>query len=140
MSPLASRNHRSFFTKLAKKYGLCAVFLFGSQARFEATPLSDLDLAYLPRKKLSNAQEKRIYVELLDYLKRDDVDFVDLLQTPISLAYSVIKEGQLLCCLDEKRLYDFIIETRREYLDTAYLRQIFVDAMKERIASGSFAK
>ena len=132
------RGYKVFFERLCKKYGIAAFIVFGSSATGKTNKLSDIDIAYLPQKKLAPTKENALFVEVIEYLRRDDVDLVDLTKTSLILKYSAINLGKVIACIDEKQLYDFVIITRREYLDTAYLRDLFYRYTVKRIKSGRF--
>ena len=76
------------------------LFVFGSYARNQATPLSDLDLAYLPRETLDHEQalalDRALYRRLSRLLQSDDFTLVNLRQAPPTLAFTVLTEGRML--------------------------------------------
>lgn len=131
---------RKNLLKLCKRYKISAFILFGSEAAGKTNRLSDIDLAYLPQKKLSQKQEDLLFLEATKLFKRDDIDLVDLTKADITLRYSIINAGKLLACMDQKLLYNFIVRTRSIYLDTQYIRSVFAYYMNKRIESGQFAR
>lgn len=76
------------------------LFLFGSYAQGKATPLSDLDLAYLPLENLSTSDPEKLDVELYTTISRtlgtDDFTLVNLLEAPPRLGFAILREGRLL--------------------------------------------
>lgn len=76
------------------------LFLFGSYSREEATPLSDLDLAYLPLEALDReameALDQTLYRRLSRLLESDDFTLINLRQAPPTLAFTVLTEGRRL--------------------------------------------
>lgn len=91
--------------RLAQIDGLVALWLFGSFARGEATPISDVDLAYLPDAALQSEEseqfETRLYCVIADTLHTDEFTFANLRRAPAHLAWRVVTEGRLLVCRDE---------------------------------------
>lgn len=85
--------------------GLIALWLFGSFARDEATPISDVDLAYLPDEKLTGDAlerfETELYLTISGALRTDEFTFVNLRRAPTFFAWRVLAEGKLLFCRDE---------------------------------------
>src|ERR1035441_2864080 len=79
--------------KLAEKYGLSLVLLFGSQATGRFHPKSDIDIAVLSRHPINRA---RIAMDLDGIFERDDVEVVDLSTASPTLMHAVVKEGKLL--------------------------------------------
>lgn len=85
--------------------GLVALWLFGSFARGEATPISDVDLAYLPDENLTGEELERfdteLYFAISHTLTTDEFTLVNLRQAPTYFAWQVLAEGKLLFCRDE---------------------------------------
>jgi uncharacterized protein YutE (UPF0331/DUF86 family) len=84
--------------------GLNALWLFGSFARGEATPISDVDLAYLPDEKLTGDAldrfETHLYCAIASSMHTDEFTFVNLRRAPAYLSWQVLREGKLLVCRD----------------------------------------
>ncbi|MBI4287985.1 MAG: DUF86 domain-containing protein [Chloroflexi bacterium] len=85
-----------------------AVLLFGSRARQEETPLSDVDLAYLLEKGLAPSTEAEIDTKLYNGISRilgtDEITLLDLGKAPLSIAFSVFQEGRVLFSRNPQRL------------------------------------
>lgn len=81
-----------------------ALWLFGSYAQHEATPLSDLDFAYLLQEELPETDvqrlDKEIYTTLARLFSTDDLSLVNLRYAPPKIAFAVLKQGRLLFCRD----------------------------------------
>lgn len=92
--------------KVASVRGLIALWLFGSFARGEATPVSDVDLAYLPDENLrGDALEKfetELYLLIADTLGTDEFAFVNLREAPAFFAWHILAEGKLLFCRESR--------------------------------------
>jgi predicted nucleotidyltransferase len=99
---------------------VCA-YLFGSQAKRTAGPLSDVDIAIYFDEAVAREEyfELRLEVlgELIDSLRTDDVDLIVLNDAPPLLAHRVLKEGQLLFSADERRRVELEVRTVLGYLD-----------------------
>lgn len=84
--------------------GLNALWLFGSFARGEATPISDVDLAYLPDEKLTGDAldrfETHLYCAIASSMRTDEFTFVNLRRAPDYFSWQVLQEGRLLVCRD----------------------------------------
>jgi len=84
--------------------GLNALWLFGSFARGEATPISDVDLAYLPDERLTGDAldrfETDLYCSIASSLHTDEFTFVNLRRAPEYFSWQVLQEGRLLVCRD----------------------------------------
>lgn len=105
--------------------GLQALWLFGSYARGEATPLSDVDLAYLPAQTLTAPEVERLdqdlYLSLSRALETDEITLVNLNEAPIPLAFAVLREGKIL--LASADLSDVKERVLHQYPETRWLRQ-----------------
>lgn len=93
-----------------------AVFLFGSYARGEQKPLSDIDICVVTEKNVSesvkadiaNGSSKKVEVSL----------FWDL---PPSVRYSAIREARILFMKDEEFFHDATVRTMSEFLDFRHI-------------------
>lgn len=96
-------------------------YLFGSQARGHAGPLSDVDIAILLVEGMSEAVafETRLALmaEIGHQLGRNDVEVLVLNHSPLALTYRVLRDGVLLYCRDEPRRVAFTAQTVSMYLD-----------------------
>jgi len=109
--------------RLARDSRVVAVYGFGSQARGTAGPGSDVDMGVLLDRRLSLAEELRLRSEVVEELRRDDIDLVVLNQAPPLLTYEVVAAGQRLFARDAKDADRFEERAAMECFDTAYLRK-----------------
>lgn len=110
-------------------------YLFGSCARGEEGPLSDIDLAiYLDNRLDLFAARLRFMEQLIRLLKGQPFDLVVLNNAPITLQYEVIRGGKVIK-EDKKRRIPFETEVLQVYFDTEPLRAVHVQKLK-----GSFKK
>jgi uncharacterized protein YutE (UPF0331/DUF86 family)/predicted nucleotidyltransferase len=90
---------------------ITALWLFGSYARAEETPLSDVDLAYLPREGLSKGTRERmdceLYLALSRLLGTDEITLIDLKEAPVALAFTVLKGGKEIFRRDSEGIRAF---------------------------------
>ncbi len=90
--------------RVAQVPGLAALWLFGSFARGEATPISDVDLAFLANEALQGEALERFETELYSTISRslrtDEFTFVNLRTAPDYFSWQVLQEGRLLLCRD----------------------------------------
>ncbi|MDR7410057.1 MAG: DUF86 domain-containing protein [Armatimonadota bacterium] len=95
--------------RLAELRGLAAVWLFGSWARGEATPVSDVDLAYLPAADGDGA-DAGLYRVVTRVLGTDEVTLADVRALPATVAWQVVAEGRLLVLRDPDRVARWVEE------------------------------
>lgn len=106
--------------QVLKDNPVAAAYLYGSAARGEMTPLSDVDIGLLSQYPVSLLGqldlELSVEVELasLGY-ERSDVRVIN--DAPIALRGELLTEGLLLYSADEPRRVDFETRARREYFD-----------------------
>jgi predicted nucleotidyltransferase len=79
----------------ARVPGLVAVYLFGSHARGDAGPGSDLDLAVLAMAKLDPVERWKLQEDLAAQAHQN-VDLVDLRQASTVMRVQVLRDGRLL--------------------------------------------
>lgn len=103
-----------------------AAYLFGSEARGEASKGSDLDVAILLREPHPATLEGGgfdLAAELEATLGRT-VDLVILNGAPVDLVARVLRDGRLLLDRDPSARIRFEVQARNEYFDLLpYLRQ-----------------
>ena len=125
--------------------GLDALWLFGSHARGDATPLSDVDLAYLedleaPRRDRTPAFDARIYDALSGFLGTDEISLVDLETAPPALALRVFREGKLLFCRNPRHVADVLERVLIRYPEVRRLIVQGLEAGSSMGTSGDCAK
>ena len=120
--------------------GVGLAYLFGSVAAGTARPSSDLDVAVL----LTPGTGQAVVDRLIDALERASgrtVDLVDLLLAPPLLAHEVVKQGKLIFSRDEAERVEFETRAVARYLDTAHLREVQHEYLRERVeARGAAAR
>lgn len=86
---------------------LDALWLFGSYARGEETPLSDLDLAYLLRPGDGQVEaDAALYRMLSGHFGTDEMTLLDLTGAAPAVAFRVLREGRLLFCRNPDAVAD----------------------------------
>jgi len=105
---------------------ILAVVLFGSSARQENLPYSDIDICLIlkPQKYLP----KYLSSKKLRYLKEFDLDIQIFQQLPIYVKKRIIKEGKILFCSNEDEMYEIAFKTMDEFTD---FEDIYRDYLKE---------
>ena len=112
-------------------------YLFGSVARGEPGPLSDIDIAVYMDEKLSKIERSKrkllLIYEISGILNTDKFDLVVMNDTPSCFNYEIIKRGDILVADEETRMD---LETRilSEYLDRRYYDKMHMESFLERVS------
>lgn len=119
--------YRDALTAVFRQHGVILAYLYGSQARGDAGPLSDVDIAVLFGRDLTKEERFRhrlqLGLALAGVLKREDVSIVDLDKATPLLKNKVRLDGKVLYSLDERLRVEFETSVFHEYIDTKPLRQ-----------------
>ncbi len=108
---------------------IIALFLFGSYGTEKQTPLSDVDLAFLPKDGDFELEKELSFMSKLEEIaKTEDINAVNLRKASIELQIEIISSGQLLYSRDEHQLADFKEQVIKFYCDIEPdLRNFFQD-------------
>jgi predicted nucleotidyltransferase len=110
-----------------------AVIIFGSAARDEQAPFSDVDicLVMMPPPKpsgLAGLSYKR-----LEYMKDNSFDLRIFQQLPLYIRVRVLREGRILFVRDENQLYELAFRTAQAFED---FKHIYYGYLKEVALAG----
>ncbi|MCK5233987.1 MAG: nucleotidyltransferase domain-containing protein [Candidatus Aenigmarchaeota archaeon] len=125
-----------------EKKDVRAAYLFGSHARGDTGPLSDIDVAILLDKRLSGKERFRIQLKIIsdvtEILGTDKVDVVVLNDASLLLKHNAIKEGVVLAESETERVA-FEVRIMQEYRDMKYYFDLHAKKALSRIAEGGLA-
>jgi predicted nucleotidyltransferase len=120
---------------LDARFGLDALWLFGSEALGTTRPGSDLDLAALFRRRPSALDLLDARAQLAVRLGRD-VDLVDLDRASPILAMQVVRHGRLLAEPNPARRVRFVAGVPGRYEDLRIVRRQAEQALLARVRRG----
>jgi uncharacterized protein len=113
-------------------------YLFGSQARGDGGPLSDIDVAvYLDESVDAFNCRLRLIERIVRIIGEEDIEIVVLNTATPLLKHEVVKAGVVLK-EDKARRVSFEVATSREYLDTAYLRNTQLADARNKLKAGRY--
>ena len=118
---------------------VCALYLHGSAATGNMTPLSDLDFGLLLRRNMSKEDRLDTLLKLttlfMDVLETDEFDLVLMNEAPSRIPHKIIKTGKLLYVNDYNELIDFVEINTKFYLDFKPLRDEYNAIFLNRLNS-----
>lgn len=131
-------------TYLASRAEVLFAYVFGSTARGDDRPDSDVDVAVFidPRMvdSLPASYRSIILAGLISCLGRNDIDLVLLNVAPTVLSHRVLRDGRLLLSRNEAQRVEFAERVMRNYFDTAYLRRLWQESIARSVKDGTFGK
>ncbi|MBL7072019.1 MAG: nucleotidyltransferase domain-containing protein [Candidatus Omnitrophica bacterium] len=124
--------------QIFQKFNAKLAYLFGSQAKGNAAPESDFDIAVLfenPSDELALRETSFLSLDLNKFLPRK-LDIVSLNAASLLLKYEVVAHGQPLYCRDEKERINFEVSVIKGYIDEGPVRNLYNQALYKRILQG----
>jgi predicted nucleotidyltransferase len=102
-----------------------AVMLFGSAARSEQGPKSDIDICLVLQPDVTEeVSEKR-----LEYLAEFDLDVHLFQQLPLYVKRRILKEGRVLLSKDDDTLYGLAFRTAQAFEDFKHIYYDYLQAV-----------
>lgn len=124
--------------------GVVAAMLIGSQARGEAGPLSDIDLAVWHEPDLDWKQSWDLQLSLIgaacDALKTNEVDVVMLNEAPPLMQHRAIRDAVQLVERNRAQRIRFETKAVLDYFDTAPLRLARKENVKRQLRGDRFGR
>ncbi len=117
---------QSLIQKAAEDPDILAVVLFGSHARGEARADSDVDICLMLMPAVGGA--KAAFDKRLATMAEFNIDAHIYQYVPLYIRQRILKEGKLLFCRDEEKMYEIACQTITEFADYEH---IYRDYLKE---------
>jgi predicted nucleotidyltransferase len=106
-----------------------ALYAFGSVAKKELKPLSDLDFAILLSNQMNRRQRFEKSLDLIGLFNSvfhtDEIDLIILNDAALRFCHTILKTGKLLYFKDEADLIDLCEHVVKNYIDFRYFRDSF---------------
>ena len=120
---------------------VCFAYLYGSVARGDAHPGSDVDIAVMFDRSVPTEERLRLELQLgLAFdaqFGKELSDVRDLAAMPLILRGRVLTEGTLLYSRDEEGRVAFEVAARNEYFDFLPAYRTYQEASLARMAGGA---
>lgn len=104
-----------------------ALILFGSEARGDASPASDVDVCVVLDPDVPSALQAG--AKRRDYLTEAELDLTIFQQLSLAVRSRVLKEGKVLFVRDEDRLYEVAVRTARAFEGFRHHHRRYLDAV-----------
>ena len=120
--------YRGIIERARADKDVLAVMVYGSRARGEGTPASDIDICLV----LHSADYGRLELsqKKLEYLKSFDIDLQVYQQLPIYIKRRVLREGEILYCRNEDKLYEVAYRTAQEFEDFKHIYYNYLEEIE----------
>ena len=116
--------------------------LFGSYARDRQTALSDIDIAVYTNRPVSLLEQGDM-ISLLEERLGKKIDLVllnGLEKENAKIAFNIVDNHKVILNKQQQKYIDFKADTYKYYLDLKPMYEMFDNALKERISSGTYGK
>lgn len=122
--------------KIALKYDLQLIYLFGSKATGRDTKVSDIDIAVLLNNREAYNLKNLILDLIFDFSRvfcSDKIDLVILNKASLAVQYNVISDGKILYELNPEIRYNYEVNLISLYLDFKRYEDEYYEAMHKHI-------
>ncbi len=116
---------------LTKELNPYVIYIFGSSVNGVFREDSDIDIAFLSHKDLSEYEIFMISQQLADILKRE-VDLINLKNASTVFRAQIIGSGEVIYCNDDTRRMYFEMRALKEYALLNEEREVILKNIKER--------
>lgn len=116
--------------------------LFGSYARGTQKNLSDIDIAIYTNRSIGLLEQGDIISFLEDrFEKKIDLVLLNNLEKEnAKMAFNIVNNHKIIFSKQKQKYIDFKANTYKYYLDLQPMYEMFDEALKERISSGTYGK
>jgi predicted nucleotidyltransferase len=128
---MLTKKQKEQINKIAKKYDLKLLLLFGSQVNGKAKSNSDFDVAYLSRDSLISEKWLDLNSDLADIFNSDRVDQVNIRNAGILLLHEISRNSKLLFG-NEIDYIKFKTRAFRVFIDSASLFKLQDSLIRKR--------
>jgi len=118
---------KSFIEKAKKDKQILAVALFGSATRNQNH--RDIDLCVFLNKKRDDKEATKKRIKLLGE-SSDKLDITIFQQLPIYIQIRVLKEGKILFCKNQDKLYEIAFDTLKKFGDFKKPYYMYLEKVK----------
>ena len=128
--------------KVLAKQPIKLAYLYGSYARGQETPKSDIDIAVVMERNSKKA-DYEIAVALQSQLGKNfpEIDIRSInLENPSVFLRNVLKEGKPLVVKDESERINFEVNAMKKFYDASYVRNFMKRYLYQKIKEDSYGR
>ena len=114
--------------RVKKDKEVLALIIFGSAARDEQAPFSDVDICVVMTSQPKPFELTSLSHKRLEYMKGDSLDVRIFQQLALYIRVRVLREGRILFVRDENQLYELAFRTAQAFED---FKHIYYGYLKE---------
>lgn len=127
------KSKKELLEKIAQKYSIELILLFGSRISGEIHKESDFDIAYLSKRNLDLMEEAKLICDLMPIFKSEKIDLVNLKKALPLLLFAITDHCQVLyeknpLIFPTLRVYAF-----KKYIETKPLYEEKFKRLQKRI-------
>jgi len=108
---------KSIIKKVAKKYSLKLLLLFGSRVFGKTHRESDFDVAYLSKKNLGLEKEAKLICDLMPVFGSEAVDLTNISRAAPLLLKEIFDKHDTLFSKDPKIYFQYKVYASKKYLE-----------------------
>lgn len=109
------KNLEKVIEEIKRNPKVSAIYLFGSFAKGEEKPISDVDIAVIIKDPDPETEAE------IGSLYSDQIDVALFHRLPLHIQFEVFKYGKELFIRDENYVFELKLKVMREYLETSWL-------------------
>ncbi|WP_376774529.1 type VII toxin-antitoxin system MntA family adenylyltransferase antitoxin [Clostridium thailandense] len=128
---LDKHNIQKIVDFLVKNINPYLIYLFGSSVNGNFREDSDIDIAFMSDKKITDYETFMLAQELADILKRD-VDLINIKNASTVFKVQIIGKGESIYCSDNKRRMYFEMYALKDYALLNEEREIILKSIEQR--------
>ena len=109
---------KNLIDKIAQKYSLELLLLFGSQVSGKTSKESDFDVAYLSSRDLDLTNEAELIVEIAPIFKSENIDLVNIKKAKPLLLFAITNSSQIIYEKTPLAFYRLRAYAFKKYIET----------------------
>ena len=124
---------KNLIDKIAQKYSLELLLLFGSQVSGKTSKESDFDVAYLSKEDLDLEKEAELIVDLAPLFKSENIDLVNIKKAPPLLLYAITRNCRIIFEKEPLMFANLRAYAFKKYIETKPLYELKFKKLQETI-------